>query len=166
MHYSCFRPRPEPGHARPGALSERSPSTAAAVGPRDDLQEVAVGVVPVDAPPSVVVVDATCLLVRRVRPVRQPARVNAPEDPIELFFADEEGVVLDGEVLVGDDVGQGHMVVELDIPERPEPYRRRAAEHLGEEGCRHQWVAGMNDGVVQFDGHRLSPEGGGASCNP
>ena len=26
---------------------------------------------------------------------RQPPRLNALEDPIELFFADEEGIVLD-----------------------------------------------------------------------
>lgn len=94
-------------------------STAAAVGPSDDLQVVAVGVVPVDAAPAVVVVDAAGLFVRRVGPKRQPPRLNVLEDPIELHFADEEGVVLDCEVLVGEDVGQGDAVVELDIQKGP-----------------------------------------------
>jgi hypothetical protein len=65
---------------------------------------MAVGVVPLDAAPAIVVVDAARLFVRRVGPVRQPPRLNALEDPIELFFADEEGIVLDREVLVGEDV--------------------------------------------------------------
>jgi hypothetical protein len=97
-------------------------STAAAVGPRDDLQNVAVGVVPVDAAPAIVVVDAARLLVRRVRPVRQPPRLDALEDAVELFFADEEGVVLDREVLVGEDVGQ--RASRLTIPSEPTPRRK------------------------------------------
>jgi hypothetical protein len=75
----------------------RSLSTAAAVGSGDDLQVVAVRVVPVDTAASIVVVDAARLLVRRVGPIGLPPHLNALEDPIELLFADEEGVVLDRE---------------------------------------------------------------------
>ena len=45
---------------------------------------------------------------------RHAPRLNALDDPIEFIFADEEGIVLDHEVLVGDE-GQRHMVVEFDI---------------------------------------------------
>lgn len=53
---------------------------------------VAVGVVPVDAAPTVVVVDAPRLTVRRIGPVRQPPRLNALEDPKALEGLSFEGV--------------------------------------------------------------------------
>src|SRR3954469_10623809 len=58
----------------------------------DDLEPVAVGVVPVDATAAVVVVDLAGLAVEGIRPVVESALPDAAEDLVELLVADQEGV--------------------------------------------------------------------------
>jgi len=84
---------------------------------------VAVWIVPVDAATAIVVVDAARSLVRRVGPVRQSTGLDALEDLVKLVLAHEKGVVLDRQMLIGADIGQRDVVVELDVPERTEPDR-------------------------------------------
>src|SRR5205814_1269202 len=108
---------------------------ATAIGSRDDLEVVAVWIVPVEPASAVVAVDAARLLMRRVSPVRQPTCLDALEDMVELVLAHEEGVVLDRQMLVGADIGQRDVVVELDVPKWAEADRGGAAQHLAEERC-------------------------------
>src|SRR5262245_23154867 len=85
--------RQRPRDARPPHLSSRFP-TAAAVGPRDDFQQVAARVLEIDAPPAVVTVDLPCLGPRRIGPMGEAPFLHAAEDLVELRFAHEESVVL------------------------------------------------------------------------
>jgi hypothetical protein len=93
----------------------------------------------------------------RVGPVRQPALGDAREDFVELLLAHEKRVVLDDEIAVRTDEVERDAVVELHAMERPEPDRLEAPEHLGQKGRGRSWIAGMNDRVIQVDGHGGAP---------
>src|SRR5688500_18540948 len=80
--------------AAPSTVADRHRSAPASVGPGDDLQEVAAGVLPVDAATPVVVVDLAGPAAARVGPVGQLPFPDAPEDLVELVLADQESVVL------------------------------------------------------------------------
>src|SRR5207245_7100480 len=99
-------------------------SATAPIRPRDDLKVVPVEVVPIHASAAIVVVDSIRLLVCRVGPVRKPALADAPEDPVELFFAHKEGVVLYEDDLVRLNEVQRDAVVEFDAMEGTESDRR------------------------------------------
>jgi hypothetical protein len=71
-----------------------------AVGTGDDLEEVAVGILEVHAAATVVVVDLAGLCLARVGPVFQPPLTDAPEDVVEVVLADQEGVMLGGDLAV------------------------------------------------------------------
>jgi len=100
-----------------------------------------------------VMVDLARLLVPRVGPVRQLACTDATEDLVELVFADEEGVVLNDELAIRPDEVEGDSVVERDGVKGPEPDRRRSPEDFGQEGRGRLRIAGVNDRVIQFNGH-------------
>ena len=53
-------------------------------------------VLEIDAPPTIVVIDLTPLRLGRIGPIGQPAVANATKDLIEFGLADQEGVVLVG----------------------------------------------------------------------
>ena len=66
-----LRGRTASGTISPGSkMPNRHTSPATAIGSRDDLKVVAIGIIPVDATSTVVAVDAPRLLMRRVGPVR------------------------------------------------------------------------------------------------
>src|SRR5262245_48849971 len=73
---------------------------AAAVGPRDDFQQVAARVLEIDTAPTVVTVDLPRLGLRRIGPVSEALIFHAGEDLIELRFADQESVVLGPDLAV------------------------------------------------------------------
>lgn len=66
------------------------PSAAAAVGSRDDLEQMPVRVLEVDPAPAIVMINFARFAARRIGPVRLPALANASEDLVKLAFADEE----------------------------------------------------------------------------
>src|SRR3990170_5121924 len=108
----------------------------AAVRPGDDLEQVPARVLEVHAAPAEVGVDLALLLPARVGPVGEAARLDAAEDLVELGLADEKGVVLRLELLVGAQDRQRHPVRGVDVEERAEGLRASEAEHLGVEGRR------------------------------
>lgn len=66
----------------------------------------------------------------------------------------EERVVLRCDLAVGLDEVEGHFVPGLHAQERPEGDRPGQAEDLGQERGRCVLVAGVDDGVIELDGHR------------
>ena len=125
----------------------------AAVGPREDLEAVAVGVVPVDAAAAVPVVDLAGLSMARVGPVGQAACADAAEDVVELGLAHQEGQVLPWDVALDLHVVEGDAVVHFHALEGPEGDRCAATEDLRQEHGRCPRIAGPDDRVVQLDGH-------------
>ena len=67
---------------------------AAAVGSRDDFQQVAARILEVDAAPTVVTVDLPALVRAGSAQWMRPCSFNAGENLVELPLADQEGVVL------------------------------------------------------------------------
>src|SRR3546814_4258152 len=63
--------------------------SATAIGARDDLQQVPVGIVEIEAAAVVPAVDRVRLAVEGVRPVGDAARLDAGEDLVELGLADQ-----------------------------------------------------------------------------
>src|SRR5262249_31292033 len=90
------RPRlhsPPPPVCRPAAEGGGG-SPAGAVGARDHLEQVAVGVLEVDAAAAVVAVDLAGAALHRVGPVLEAALADAAVDVVEVALADQERVVL------------------------------------------------------------------------
>lgn len=74
--------------------------SAAAVGAGQHFQQMAVGVVEVNAAAVVPVVDAAKLAMERVGPVGQPPRFDAFEDLFELRLGNLEGEMARGDLAV------------------------------------------------------------------
>jgi hypothetical protein len=70
-----------------------SPLRGRAVGLGDQFEQVAVGVVEIDAA-AIEVVDLTRPLAAEVRVVRDAGGVDARECGVELGFADQEGIMI------------------------------------------------------------------------
>src|SRR5437867_3019598 len=148
----CSR-RPSP--ADPGSIAAATPAATAAtaIGAGEDLQPVAIRIIPIDAAAAVAVVDLTRPALAGIGPVGQPALADAAEDLIELVLAHEEGVVHHREVaLVAYEV-ERDAVVELDAVERAESDGCRTVEDLGQEGRGGLRIAGRNNRVIQLNGH-------------
>jgi hypothetical protein len=79
------------------------------------------------------------------------------EDRVELGLADQERVVLDLDFLVGLEEVERHLVRGLHTEKRPERHRWTEAEYLREEFGRGALVVGVNDRVVELDGHSDVP---------
>src|SRR5512144_1890613 len=139
-----------PGRGRHRVAAASAP---AAVGARDDLQEVAARIFPVHAAPPVVRVDLTGAPACRVRPVRQSPRADATEDLVEAGLVHQERLVLrrDRPVVIGE--VEGDAVVQMHDEERSEGRRPVEPEDLGEERGRFLFVPGRHDRVVQLDRH-------------
>src|SRR5262245_49410063 len=83
-----------------GLSAAESQSAARAIGPRDDLKVMPVGIAPVDSSSAIVPVDLAFAPSRRIRPVVEPALLDAPEDLVELGLAHQESVVLDDDLVI------------------------------------------------------------------
>ena len=108
---------------------------AASVRTSDDLQEVTVWILEIEASAPVVTIDLTLRRLRRVRPIAQTSIANAFEYFLKIRLADQEGIVLRGDVPVGVheiDVG---IVVGCNDVKRPPPRRARQAQQLGEKAA-------------------------------
>src|SRR5918998_5267166 len=107
-------------------------SAPAAVGPGDDLEEVAVVAEEVDAAAPVVVVDLARPAPAGVGPVVDRPLEDALVDGGELVFGDEERVVLGGDVVGGDGREvEADPVRRGDLPEVTERLRRPPPQQGG-----------------------------------
>lgn len=83
--------------ACPGRLVNHkfsSPLRGRAVGLGDQFEQVAVGVVEIDAAAAIEVVDLARPLAAEVRVVRDAGGADARECGVELGFADQEGIMI------------------------------------------------------------------------
>src|SRR5579862_9939416 len=131
--------------------TSRSLSTCT-VRARDQLEQVAVGILEVDAAATVVVIDLARHFLMRVGPDRNGIGLDPSERGVEVILTHEEGVVLRCEV-----VGMVH-VVERDLAdlhghERPPLRSGLDTEYVREKRGRRVRVARMNDRVVELDAH-------------
>src|SRR5262245_39371390 len=67
---------------------------AAAIGSRNDFQQMSVRVLGIDAPSAVVTVDRVRLMLPRIRPMRKTVLLDAGENLVELLLSDKERIVL------------------------------------------------------------------------
>src|SRR5262245_57774819 len=108
------------------------------------------GILEIDASPTIVAVDLTCMLHMRVRPMRHAPLLHPVEDLIEIRFAHEKGIVLHLHFhAVSVEKRQRYLVVYVYVKKWPERHRRRAVENARKEFRRHALVPGVNDRVVQ-----------------
>src|SRR5690242_16633684 len=100
----------------------RGSAGARTVGPGEDFQVVAAGVLEVHPTAAVVVVDLAGPAAVRIRPVLHAALADAAVDGVELVLGDQERVMLRADVLVLAHlrVVETHAVVELDSQEGAE----------------------------------------------
>src|SRR6267143_6094103 len=103
-----------------------------AVGLGDQLEEVAVGVVEIDAAAAVEVIDLARPLAAEIRVMRDAGGADAGEGGVELRFADEESVVLRAKTLRVGKI-EGDPVGRLDRHEMAPFGPRLQVQDVGEE---------------------------------
>ena len=109
---------------------------------------MAVGIFEIDAAAAVVPADLAGAFSVGIGPVLESSLADAGEDLVELFFANQEGVMLGGNLAVVIIEVDGHVVAERDDEHRPERRGARQAEDFCEKGCRLLLVAAPNDRVI------------------
>ena len=107
-----------------------------------------VGVLEIDAAAAIVPTDFAGAFSVRISPVLEASITDAGEDLVELFFADQKGVVLGGNLTVVFVEVDGYVVVERHDEHRPERRGIRQAEDFSEKGCRLLLVAAPDDRVI------------------
>src|SRR3954452_18266414 len=90
---------------------------AGPVGAGDDLEQMAVRVLEIEAAAAVVPVDLAGPGLRRIRPVSQALRADAPISGVEFRLTDQEGIMLARDLAFPLVEIEGHMIVELDHEE-------------------------------------------------
>src|SRR5581483_6807552 len=136
-------------------VAARSPLRCLPVGPGDDLEQVAAGVVEVDAAAAVEAVDLAAALAPVVG-VEGGARFLEPrERRVELGLAHQEGAVVRPEIVVLAEV-ERDAVLRPHRHEMPPLPLHLHAEDGREELGRGARVLGGNDDVVELDGHGLA----------
>jgi len=128
--------------------------TATAVGARNNLEQMAVGVVEIESAPIIPSVDLIALTTAGVGPVRQAAITNSGEDLIELSLAHEKRIVLRDDLTVSLHIVQ-RRIANLYRREGAEQNRRRKPQNFREEQRRRIFVARGNNRVVEPDRHGL-----------
>ena len=129
---------------------------SAAVGAREDLEQVTVRIVEVDASAVIPAVDLIGLPSTRVGPMQEIALSDAREDRVEFELRHEKRVMLRNDGAVGLHVIERHLVADPDYGERAQDDRGRKTEHLAQKDCRSVSVARCDDGVVEAGGHANS----------
>src|SRR3954454_4171426 len=111
---------------------------------------MAAGLLEVDSAPAIIAVDLAGAMLGGVGPVLEAAAAHARKDLIEVFFANEEGVVLNTDLAILLIKIQRYAVVELDDEKRPERLCCRQPQKLREKSGRLPLVAAPDDGVVEL----------------
>ena len=123
---------------------------AGPVGPGHCFDQVSVGIVEVDAPAVIPVVDLAELLAGRISPIVEPARLNALEDGIEFRFVDQKREVTLQDVLISlDEIQRGR--ADLENGERPQLPRRCESQQFGEKPRGLLRIVRLNDSVIEGD---------------
>src|SRR5207244_1510917 len=117
-----------------------------------ELEQVAVGVLEVDAAAAIEVVDRVRLGQGGVGPDVDSAVGEARQRGVEVAIGDEEGVVLRREVVLVVHVVEGDSA-NLYGDERAALVADGKVGDAAEEGGAGLLVAGVDDGVVELDGH-------------
>src|ERR1700722_3261950 len=120
------------------------------------LEDVAVGVLEVHAAAAVPVVELAVIRVEGRTAVAQACRFDPAEDGLERAVVDME------REMMGVETGrlieqQCERVVDVDRREMPRGVLEGQAEDTGKETRRRFLVVRRYDGVIEGDGHRLSP---------
>src|SRR5271166_6481527 len=146
--------------SRPGKQAPRPPQrrvclAARAVGPGENLQEVASGVAEVDPAAAVVGVDLARPTSARVGPVLQAARLDLAVDRVEVVLRDQERIVLRSDLLTFGYIGvvEASAMLERDGQEVAEWRRARQSEQLGQKLRGLPFIAGSDNRVVELDRH-------------
>lgn len=132
---------------------------AAAIGARDDLEDVAVGIVEIDAAPIVPTVDLTGLLMKGIGPIIERACLNTGKNCVEVPLAHEEGKMARIDRLIGLDKVE-RCRADLYDGEMTQLFWRIQRQYFGQEGRCRRAVARADDRVVESDrtaGHAALP---------
>src|SRR5271166_1211792 len=152
---SSLPPRaPHAGEGMGGPGS--SPLGDRAVWARDQLEQVAVRVVEIDAAAAIEMIDLAGPLAPEIRVVCDTGGANPGESGVELGFADQEGVVLGAEALRVGKI-EGDSVPRLDRHEVAPFGSRLQVQDVGEELGGSPFVLRRDDRVVQLDTHLCAP---------
>src|SRR4051794_12982632 len=109
---------------------------------------MAVGVLEVYAAAAVVLADFARASSVGIGPVLEALITDAREDLVELFFANQEGVVLGGNLTVVIVEVDRNVIVEWHDKHRSEGCSAWQAEDFSEKGCRLLLFAAPNDRVI------------------
>src|SRR5688572_17776337 len=115
-----------------------------------------VGIEEIDPAAAEMMVDLAFLRPRRVGPIFEALALDPPEPGVELLVADQESIVLPGDLAVLLIIIERHAVLEDDDQEVEKAACRRQAEDVGQEGSRALLVAAPDDGVVELS-HASTP---------
>src|ERR1700754_354074 len=113
-----------------------------------DLEKMAVGVVEIQAPATVVLIGFASALFAGIGPVLHAALANARESPVEFILADEKRVVLHRNRALAFVEVERHAVVELNDQHGPELDGIRKRQDVHQESCRLSLVAAPDNRVV------------------
>src|SRR5258708_28408915 len=137
-----------------GSLSQTTtPASASARWPvavrlGDQLEQVAVGGVEVDAAAAPMVVDLARPFLVGTGEIGEPGILHPSEGCVEFLVVDQEGVMLGAHILGIDEV-ERDTIAGLDWPKRPPLRSDIHAQDIGQEFCRSILVLGRNDDVVE-----------------
>src|SRR5271157_3405643 len=132
-----------------------SPQGDRAVGAGDQLEQVAVRVVEIDAAPAIKVVDFARPLATKIRVMCDTGRSDAGEGGVELRLADQKGEVSRAEVRRVGKI-EGDPVAGLDRDEVT-PFRSRLqVQDVGQELGGSPFILCRDNRVVKLDSHLSS----------
>src|SRR5271166_745221 len=152
---SSLPPRAPPAGERMRRAGS-SPLGDRAVWAGDQLEQVPVRVVEIDAAAAIEVVDLTGPLAPEIRIVLDAGGADTGKGGVELGFADEEGVVLGAEALCVGKI-EGDPVACLDRHEVAPFGSRLQIQDVAEELGGSPFVLRRDDRVVQLDTHLCAP---------
>src|SRR6516162_958391 len=162
-HKSSSLPAPSPACEAGNGGPNSSALGGRAVGAGDQLEQVAVRVVEIDAAAAIEMIDLTRPLAAEIRVVRDTNGTNASEGGVEFGIADQEGIVLRAEAL-GVGKIEGDPVARLDRNEVAPFWSRLQVQDVGEELGGSPFVLRRDDRVVQLDTHLSSPSSKADYC--
>src|SRR5262249_24813587 len=141
---------------RCGRRCSRIP-TAAAIGPRDNLEQMTIWILEVDAASTVMVVNLACLGARGIAPIWEPLLSHPTKDLVDLRFANQKGIVLHRDVAILVHEIDAYAVAGGHHLKWPPLIGCGQAQHLRKKARRCFAIVRPYDGVVEFDCHPMLP---------
>src|SRR6516165_12650354 len=162
-HKSSSLPAPSPACEAGNGGPNSSALGGRAVWAGDQLKQVAVRVVEIDAAATIEMIDLAGTLAAEIRVVLHPGGADAGEGGIEFRVADQESIVLRAEAL-GVGKIESDPVARLDRNEVAPCWSRLQVQDVGEELGGSPFVLRRDDRVVQLDTHLSSPSSKADYC--